>query len=146
VNADERKAEVRRRINLLKYPRRSKTLFTEANNHNPTVLQDCPSCGGTGHVGGSWLEGGMPVEADYVCPACGGSGITGEAEPYFSTDWPLADAEADDGGWVTCPRCGWRFTIRDGRAWTGHRHLRCGQRISVCPPPGRAGAMGQEES
>lgn len=134
MNTDERKAEVLRRINLLKYPRRSKAQFTDANDHNPTVLQDCPMCGGRGHVGQSLLEGGGMVEVDYICPSCGGSGVTGEAEPYIAQGWPAADATADGGGWVRCPRCGWRFTVRDGRAWTGRRHLRCGQRINVEPP------------
>jgi hypothetical protein len=64
-----------------------------------------------------------------ACPACDGSGVTGEVEPYFAVDRPEAPARADAEGWLTWPGCGWRFTLRDPRAWTGRRHLRCGQKI-----------------
>jgi hypothetical protein len=131
MDNETRKSEIRRRLTLARYPRRSKAIFTDENDHNPLVLQDCAQCYGTGHVGESWAEHGMRVEADVLCTVCNGSGVTGEAEPYFAVEWPAVEACADVEGWVTCPNCGWRFTIGDRRAWSGRRHLRCGQKIVV---------------
>jgi len=42
-----------------------------------------------------------------------------------------AEAELGRGGWLRCPNCGWRFTIRDRNAWRDGAHLRCGQRIRL---------------
>lgn len=131
MSNEERKADIRRRLTLMRYPRRSAAKFTDENDHNPLVLQDCPQCYGTGHVGESWVEDGSPVEANVLCTSCGGSGVTGQAEPYFPHDVPEKTTHADAEGWLTCPNCNWRFTTRDPRAWTGRRHLRCGQRINV---------------
>lgn len=129
MDNEARKNEIRRRLTLARYPRRLKAQFTDENDHNPLVLQNCPCCYGTGHVGESWPEEG--IEADVLCTACDGSGITGKVEPYFATDWPEVEAELDADGWLTCPRCEWRFTIRDRNAWTGRRHLRCGQKTRI---------------
>jgi hypothetical protein len=35
-------------------------------------------------------------------------------------------ANVDSDGWMRCPSCGFRFTIRDKNAWDGQRHKRCG--------------------
>ena len=129
MDNEARKADIRRRLTLMRYPRRSQARFTDENDHNPLVLQDCRECHGTGHVGESWVEDGRPVEADVLCTACGGSGVTGQVEPYFHHDLPEVEAHADAEGWLTCPNCNWRFTTRDRHAWTGRRHLRCGLRI-----------------
>jgi hypothetical protein len=36
-------------------------------------------------------------------------------------------------GWVTCPHCRVRFTVRDTRRWDGVSHLTCGGRINLKP-------------
>ena len=123
--------DIRRRLTLTRYPRRSAASFTEENGHNPLVLQDCALCSGKGKVCELDTSDGEQAYVLDVCSACSGSGVTGEVEPYFSNDQPEVTAEADQHGWLTCPTCGWRFAIRDARAWTGRRHLQCGQRILV---------------
>jgi hypothetical protein len=40
-------------------------------------------------------------------------------------------ANPDSNGWVACPHCGVRFTIRDKQRWDGERHRSCGGRISL---------------
>jgi hypothetical protein len=40
-------------------------------------------------------------------------------------------ANSDPEGWVTCPHCGTRFTLRDKDRWDGDRHRSCGGRISL---------------
>ena len=129
MDTEALKADIRRRLTLMRYPRRSEARFTDGNDHNPLVLQDCPACHGSGAQSEYWAEGGVQGHARVVCSACGGSGATGEVEPYFPTDAPEASAPEDGEGWLTCPGCGWRFTVRDRNAWTGRRHLRCGQKI-----------------
>ena len=34
-------------------------------------------------------------------------------------------------GWVVCPHCRARFTIRNKKSWDGERHRSCGGRISI---------------
>lgn len=131
MDNEARKAEIRRCVTLLRYPRRAKAAFTDENDHNPMVLQDCPTCFGSGKVCQHWSEddGSRDVLDLIVCAACNGSGVTCEVEPYFSKELPEASARADAAGWLTCPGCGWRFTLRDPHAWSGRRHMRCGQKI-----------------
>ena len=56
MDDEARKAEIRRRLTLARYPRRSKARFTDENDHNPLVLQDCPQCHGSGARGERWAE------------------------------------------------------------------------------------------
>ena len=139
MTEDERKAAIRRRLVLAKYPRRSQAQFTDENGHNPTVLQACPRCHGRGLVCEDSSGGTRRVLTRDKCAECGGSGVTGEVEPYFTNDNPEAEAVVKGEG-ITCPNCGWRFRISDRHAWTGRRHLRCGQRIRLVQdtqPPSR---------
>jgi len=122
---------LRRRSALRRYPRRSAAIFTDANDHNPTVLQDCSGCDGRGTQCRHSIVDGVEQYALGECTACGGTGITGEVEPCFANDVPERSASVDDQGWITCPSCDWRFALRDKHAWTGRRHLRCGQKIRV---------------
>ena len=114
-----------------RYPRRWAAKFTDENSHNPLVLQDCPACGGRGkrceHTRSAQGVARFLVE----CSACSGSGVTGEVEPYFAEDPPEASSEIDSLGWLTCPNCGWRFATHHADAWTGQRHMLCGQRILI---------------
>src|SRR5688500_15505599 len=109
--------------------------FTDANDHNPTIPEDCPRCGGSGrmHVSSRETRDGLVVHSDgsVTCDACGGTGTTGKMVPYFDNDAPVIEVMAGADGWLTCPCCGWRFTVQDGRVWSGLRHVRCGQRIRL---------------
>ena len=137
MSNEERKADIRRRLTLMRYPRRSAAKFTDENDHNPLILQNCPACGGSGRrCSFSTKPGDHSVDL-IICPDCDGSGITGQVEPYFPHELPEATAHTDAEGWLTCPNCNWRFTTRDRHAWTGRRHLRCGQRINVVDERGR---------
>jgi hypothetical protein len=117
----------RRRTALRRPPRRSAATFSDDNDHNPRVLQDCPACSGSGK---SCHRSGEAYALE-VCASCSGTGVTGDVEPYFPDDRPEVPACADDTGWITCPSCDWRFALHDRRAWTGRRHLQCGQRIRI---------------
>ncbi len=66
-----------------------------------------------------------------VCDQCGGVGTTGNIVRYYENDSPEMNAEVDSSGWVACPSCSWRFAIKDSNAWTGLRHKRCGQKMSL---------------
>jgi hypothetical protein len=46
-------------------------------------------------------------------------------------DAPVAEVRPDDDGWVSCPGCGLRFTLRDSRfqASPGLWRHSCGQRV-----------------
>lgn len=130
MTEEDRKAAIRRRLVLAKHPRRHRAEFTDENDHNPMVLQACPQCHGSGHVGRAVVEGTRSIEMEETCPNCHGEGVTGEVEPYFANDKPEADAVVIGDG-ITCPNCGWRFRLKDSNAWTGRRHRRCGQKIKL---------------
>ncbi|HZH16690.1 MAG TPA: hypothetical protein VE057_20215 [Archangium sp.] len=127
-DVNKRKEEIRRRLRLSRYPRRDAAVFTDENDHNPLILEDCPRCGGRRTVCTS------PSPDTYVldeCPACGGLGTTTEVVPYFADTGPEAEAVVDEHGWLTCPRCERRFSTRYRQNWTGRRHLTCGQAIRL---------------
>jgi hypothetical protein len=129
---EERKRELQARRRLASYPRRREAQFSEANAHNPLILQDCPACCGTGKRDHhTKLPGGGSMWELGICADCGGAGTTGEVEPYFLTEMPEATAMSDADGWLRCPGCGIVFTTRDPRRWTGYRHMSCGQRIRI---------------
>jgi len=123
------KDELQRRVLLAKYPRRSAAVLNAAPDHNPLVLEDCPACRGSGD---RCVEDGG-VAAFEQCTACAGVGITYAVVPYFSNAVPPIGVQADADGWTTCACCARRFSLRDANAWTGLRHVRCGQRLVLEP-------------
>lgn len=94
--------------------------FLDANDHNPTIETDCPTCGGTGRE----LAG-----ARDSCPICCGSGR--RRVPFFENANKPMDANVNDKGNCKCPNCGFAFSLRDKKRWTGLRHARCGQKIKI---------------
>jgi uncharacterized Zn-finger protein len=117
--------------------------FTDANDHNPLVTEECPNCLGMG-------EGEQLVSIDtpngprqsiewVTCSTCNGSGRGPRLVRFFDNDSPAIAIDVGPDGWLTCPGCDWRFTIRDPHAWTGRRHRRCGQRIAPAQMQERAG-------
>jgi len=94
-------------------PQRRDARFTDENDHNPWVLEDCPTC--EGH--------------NRDCESCGGLGTSGEAVRYFQNDTPAQPAILREDGWLRCPGCARRFATYDRRRWTGLRHTTCGQKI-----------------
>jgi len=123
------KDELRRRVLIAKYPRRGDAKVHEAPDHNPLILEDCPTCRGTGHKGID--ENGQA--SLWECPICKGSGITGNLGPYFTNDEPIISVGLNSYGWITCPLCNFRFSPRDKHAWSGLRHFGCGQRLVIAP-------------
>jgi hypothetical protein len=115
--------------------------FTDANDHNPLVKEECPDCSGMGERE-ELVEVATPQDPrqsiQWVkCPTCGGSGHGERLVRLFDNDSPTAQAEVAADGWLTCPCCKWQFTTRDPNAWTGRRHKRCGQRITPMPRRGQ---------
>lgn len=124
---DERKERIRRSLILSRYPRPSEAVFTDENDHNPTVLKECPTCRGSGLVCNE-SEGMASTD---VCPECDRTGVIAETRPYFTNDSSEVEASPGPDGWLKCPACGYRFSPNDRRVWTGRRHKRCGQKIRV---------------
>jgi hypothetical protein len=130
VSGGAKKREIERRLLLAKYPRASgrsdvPLVFSDDDDHDPLVLEDCPSCHGRGT---RCDERGGVASLD-ACDACDGAGTTFELVRYFASSAPAVEVAADDEGWATCPGCSYRFSTRSPAAWTGRRHVRCGQRI-----------------
>jgi hypothetical protein len=46
-------------------------------------------------------------------------------------DTPIMEATARADGWLRCPACGWLFCLSNQSSWNGHRHRRCGQRLTL---------------
>lgn len=120
------KEELRRRVLLAKYPRRSAAVLNVAPDHNPVVLEDCPACGGSGN---RCIEDSAGATM-HECAACAGAGTTYVLVPYFANDAPALTVRADPEGWTRCACCARRFSLNDRNAWTGLRHVRCGQRLN----------------
>jgi glycerate kinase len=54
--------------------------------------------------------------------------------------WPAVEneprpASLRSDGWLLCPFCGKRFSTVNGDSWRRDRHLTCGQKIEIIPPP-----------
>jgi len=123
------KAEIQRRLLVAKYPRRRDADPRSAPDHNPLVLEDCPTCRGSG----TKCEGGPGFAALLECPDCHGDGTTYALVPRFTNDNPPVAAAVGDDGWATCPNCDLRFAPTDQDRWTGLRHVTCGQRLLLEP-------------
>ena len=128
MDFEQRKSEIRRRLTAAQNPRRAQAQFNAENDHNPIVLQDCPKCYGTGIT----CEHRSPdVIAQIECSTCSGDGITGKTETFFNNDAPPMGATPNEHGWIKCPNCGTSFMHTDRNAWTGQRHMKCGQKITI---------------
>ena len=103
--------------------------FTSENDHNPTYLETCARCGGFGRLFITHYERPRNPQDDQPCPDCASSGRIRKS--YFTNDNPPVEATTDKDGWLKCPACNWRFSLKDKNAWTGYRHKKCGQRIVV---------------
>jgi len=126
----KRKEDIRQRLLEARHPRRATAVLSSDPDHNPLILEDCSACHGTGHRCDE-------AESTYIldaCAACAGRGITGRLVRYFQNESPeIRDANITD-GWLTCPWCGRRFTVRDSAVWSGRRHITCGGLIEITPP------------
>jgi hypothetical protein len=122
---EERKAAIRKRLNIARNSKRENIVFSEANDHNPIVLESCPACRGHGKV---CFEGDGYAELD-TCSACDGLGTTGNLVRRFRNDSAPLAARVNDFGAVCCPHCGVGFRIHSRDSWTGLRHMSCGQKI-----------------
>jgi hypothetical protein len=113
-------------------PRRWAAVFTDDNDHDPWILEDCVDCGGRGTI---CVEENGVAELG-TCPTCGGRGTSGEIVRYFARSANGGAAPVEVGAEdeeARCPGCDKRFKLRDARAWTGRRHLGCGQSILIAP-------------
>ena len=125
---EDRKEGIRKRLRRARYPSRSSARFDEDPDHNPLVLENCPRCHGRGTV---CHRVGPDTEALDQCPDCAGSGTNDQVVRYFTNDAEPMNVSTYQEGWVRCLCCGWRFALYDQNAWTGKRHIRCGQRLVV---------------
>jgi len=95
--------------------------YTDANDHNPLVIDQCGCCDGSG-----WENGTV----DEVCSCCLGVGIVSDQPMLrFNENFTLIEVPVDDEGWLVCPHCTERFNIHNPKEWTGLRHQLCGQKI-----------------
>ncbi len=112
-----------------RYPTRRTVVLAAHPDHNAMVLVDCVLCGGLGQE----LLFKHGVTAFVSCRLCGGSGAGPTIAPFFTNQAPQADVALGGDGWLTCSSCGIRFSPRDRNAFTGLRHIKCGQRLRVRP-------------
>jgi len=116
------RARVRRQIRKTeerlgtRITKRGDAVFSDGNDHNPWVLDDCRACGQFG------LDD---------CEQCGGLGTTGRAVRYFKNDASPRRARMRDDGCVRCPGCHAMFATDNPARWTGRRHITCGQKIEL---------------
>jgi len=127
MSNEARKERIRFNLRLTQYPRKATASFSSDADHNPLIWEDCPHCLGSGKYC-SETDGAAEL---VTCPLCKGTGTTGEVVLYFENNASAMEASVDASGWLTCPGCRWRFSTKDKHVWTGLRHIRCGQRISV---------------
>lgn len=133
-----KKREMERRLLLAKYHLAGRgsavpLVFDEENDHDPLVLEPCPTCGGRG-TSCHERDGIAQLEE---CEECDGEGTTFRLVRYFSNAAPIVAAAVDDDGWATCPGCQHRFSTHAATSWTGRRHMRCGQRLMLGPSAAR---------
>jgi len=111
--------------------------YTDDNDHNPLVKEECPACSGIGEreeLVERVTEQGPRQNIEWIrCAMCNGSGRGERLVRLFDNDSPTVPVEVGPDGWLTCPCCKWRFTTRDSNVWTGRRHKKCGQRITPVP-------------
>jgi hypothetical protein len=129
------KEEIQRRLLVARYPRRDAADPRSAPDHNPLVLEDCPTCQGRGEK----CEVREGASTLWECPDCRGEGITYALVPRFANDNPPVAVRVAEDGWVTCAHCGLRFALTDKDRWTGLRHVTCGQRLLLEPGPSTIG-------
>lgn len=110
-------------------PFRADAIFDDANDHNPLVLEPCPKCRGARKY--CIMNEGTGALELWECDVCRGCGTTGRAVPCFENQSTEREASTNPSGFLTCPGCNHRFTIRDPNAWTGRRCKKCGQKISI---------------
>jgi hypothetical protein len=124
------KDELRRRIDRLKYSQAPS--FTDANDHDPLVLETCPACHNFSYFRDD-------------CTECEGTGDTGRAVRFFGRHAPAIPdcaaeparpATVDELGWARCPGCQRRFATYSASMWTGRRCTSCGQKIDLVGGPG----------
>lgn len=133
---ETKKREIERRLLLARFPRANGAsdvplVFSDDDDHDPLVLEDCPACRGRGT---RCDESDGMARLD-TCDACDGAGTTFALVRHFANDAAPVEVTVDASGWVTCPGCHRRFSTRASSAWTGRRHMRCGQRITLALGP-----------
>jgi hypothetical protein len=123
-------SRLRRKLLQDRYPRRAAAILQAADSpdHNPTVVEDCKTCGGSGQT----QDGAILIN----CITCDGIGTALEFGPLFTNDNPLMYGIVDEIGRLRCLHCRKRFPTYDPTQWTGLRHVSCGQRIEATYPEG----------
>lgn len=113
-------------------PTRDEAEFTEENDHNPLIRKICPECKGyrKRDIKREFPDGALSWTLT-SCTACDGKGWVDGSQNYFDNDSDVVPAEVSAKGYVECPCCGWKFSIHDKHRWTGRRHMRCGQKITL---------------
>lgn len=74
---------------------------------------------------------GVPVSdlEWFGCTECGEAAATWMRELFDSL--PELAVVQDPNGWVRCPACGYKFSLKDRNVWKNSIHMLCGQRLSV---------------
>ncbi|CAG0986109.1 hypothetical protein PLCT2_02198 [Planctomycetaceae bacterium] len=129
-SVEERKRKVKLQKLLRLYPP-GEHKFTHENDHNPVVLVPCARCHGRGTICEGLVQGGKQAQAIRECPDCGGDQYMAETRRMFANDSESMPVQSYADGWVRCPACRIRFALKDPNAWTGKRHIGCGQKLHV---------------
>ena len=126
---ERRKQDFRNHVNMGRATDPSTIVYSDENDHNPVVLEDCPECSGSGKkCRPEAREGGLAYYLE-ACPVCRGAKTTGNLVHKYQNDSPAMEAAVNEFGWTKCPGCGVNFKTTSSTRWSGLRHKTCGQKI-----------------
>src|SRR5215467_7470901 len=125
---ERRKQDFRNHVNMGRATDPSTIVYSDENDHNPVVLEDCPECHGTGKRC-VWVGDPGSYHCGQTCPVCGGAKTTGNLVLKYQNDSPAVVAAVNEFGWTKCPGCGVNFKTTSSTSWSGLRHKTCGQKI-----------------
>ena len=129
IASRDRELQIQNHPTLGNTPSRINAKYTEDNDHNPMIREECPNCNGSGQDLTISFD-----ESTFNCPQCAGLGYTGVAVKCFTNEKPILPVQPNKHGWIECPHCNQRFLPTDKNAWTGLRHRKCGQKIAISGP------------
>ena len=99
---------------------------SEQNRFNPLVTKVCSKCGGDGKTYAKEDDAWCAA----ICDQCAGQGVY-LIKKYKEDDGSTQILIVDDEGWTQCPKCNFRFHVRDKNVWMENRHRRCGQKLVI---------------
>jgi hypothetical protein len=136
MDREARQRYMSEHLNVRNHSDPSDIVYSDENDHNPLVPEDCPGCFGTGKRCRLVAHGAGTAYGLERCTACAGAKTTGNLVRKYKNDSPALEAGVNEFGWTKCPGCGVNFKTTSSVSWSGLRHKTCGQKIllSIADP------------